>query len=100
MRVQKFRSIEEMDAAPILVERGDGFERFLRHCARYWALAPRTYPRGVFRFRSLEEAQAARERVTDDNLARSSVQVGRVADSAKDLEIGTEPSPLGPTPRA
>ena len=76
MRVQKFRSIEEMEAAPILVERGDGFERFLRHCARYWALAPRTYPRGVFRFRSLEEAQAARQRVTAANPARASLQAG------------------------
>jgi hypothetical protein len=39
---------------------GDGFARFLRHCARYRAIAPRTYPRGVFKFRSLEEAQRAR----------------------------------------
>jgi len=61
--VQKFRSIEEMNAAPILARNGeaaDAFERFVRHCARYWRLAPRRYPRGVFRFRSLEEAQAAR----------------------------------------
>ena len=70
MRVQKFRSIEEMDAAPILVEGGNGFERFLRHCARYWAVAPRVYPKGVIRFRTIEEAQAARERVTDAHLAR------------------------------
>jgi len=61
--VQKFRSIEEMNAAPVLVRDGeaaDAFERFVRHCARYWRLAPRRYPRGVFRFRSLEDAQAAR----------------------------------------
>lgn len=64
-RVQKFRSIEAMnDAAP--VERGgDGFDRFLRHCARYWALAPRTYPRGVFKYRSVEEAGHAREQHRD-----------------------------------
>ena len=62
MPVQKFRSIEEMNAARILTSAGDGFDRFLRHCARYRALAPRTYPRGVFRFRSLEEAQEARRR--------------------------------------
>ena len=57
--VQKFRSIEEMnEAAP-----GGGasdIERFLRHCARYWAIAPKRYPRGVFKFRSIEEAQEAR----------------------------------------
>lgn len=64
MRVQKFRSVEEMDRAPILVADRDGFARFLRHCARYWALAPRKYPRGVFRYRSVEEAQAARERLS------------------------------------
>jgi hypothetical protein len=33
------------------------FERFLRHCARYWAIAPRVYPRGVFKFRSIAEAR-------------------------------------------
>ncbi len=70
MRVQKFRSVEAMEAAPILVEGSHGFERFLRHCARYWAVAPRRYPRGVFRFRTIEEAQAAREAVADDNTAR------------------------------
>jgi hypothetical protein len=61
-RVQRFRSIEEMSSAPVSLPSGDGFERFARHCARYWQLAPRAYPRGVFRFRSLEEAQLARSR--------------------------------------
>jgi hypothetical protein len=69
-RVQKFRSVDEMASAPVLVFPGDGFERFARHCARYFALAPRTYPRGVFRFRTIEEAQAARQRVTLDRLQR------------------------------
>lgn len=59
-RVQKFRSIEEMNAAAPLPAPDSGFERFVRHCARYWALAPRTYPRGVFKFRSIEEAERAR----------------------------------------
>jgi hypothetical protein len=61
MRVQKFRSIEEMNKAPALESEEPPFERFLRHCARYWAIAPKRYPRGVFKFRSLEEAQKARE---------------------------------------
>jgi hypothetical protein len=68
--VQRFRTIEEMAAAPVVVPPGDGFERFARHCARYWAIVPRVYPRGVFRFRTLAEAQAARECVADDGTAR------------------------------
>jgi len=68
--VQRFRSLDEMNAAPVTVAPGDGFERFARHCARYWVIAPRVYPRGVFRFRTLAEAQAARERVTDGSVAR------------------------------
>ena len=60
MPVQKFRSIEEMDRAPVPIRTEDGFERFVRHCARMLRLAPRRYPRGVFRFRTIEEAQEAR----------------------------------------
>jgi len=62
MTVQKFRSIEEMNKAPAPESREPDFERFLRHCARYWAIAPKRYPRGVFKFRSIEEAQKAREK--------------------------------------
>jgi len=64
MRVQKFRSIEEMNKAPVRESQEPPFERFLRHCARYWTIAPKSYPRGVFKFRSLEEAQKAREKYT------------------------------------
>jgi hypothetical protein len=68
--VQRFRTIEEMAAAPVVAPPGEGFERFARHCARYWRIAPRAYPRGVFRFRTLAEAQAARERATQESVAR------------------------------
>jgi hypothetical protein len=61
MSVERFRSVEEMNAAPIRAEARDGFERFVRHCARCRVIVRRKYPRGVFRFRSLEEARAARE---------------------------------------
>ena len=61
-RVQKFRSIEEMNKAPAPESEELPFERFLRLCQRYWAIAPKNYPRGVFKFRSIEEAQKAREK--------------------------------------
>jgi hypothetical protein len=60
MPVRKFRSIEEMHAARERSTPTGDVERFLRHCARYWAIAPRVYPRGVFKFRTVQEAQAAR----------------------------------------
>jgi len=62
MPVQKFRSIEDMNRAPVLESPGSHFERFLRQCARYWAIAPKKYPRGVFKFRTIEEAQEARKK--------------------------------------
>jgi hypothetical protein len=61
MPVQKFRSLEEMNRAPVVDSRRPDVERFLRHCARYWAIAPKVYPRGVFKFRTIEDAQKARD---------------------------------------
>jgi hypothetical protein len=61
MPVEKFRSIEEMNRAPVRPVAGD-VNAFFRHCARYWALAPRIYPRGVFRLRSLDEAEQLKRR--------------------------------------
>ena len=75
-RVQKFRSVEDMARAAVVVLPGDGFERFARHCARYFALAPRSYPRGVFRFRTIEEAQAARAKITARHLIETSGNPG------------------------
>ena len=62
MAVQKFRSIEEMNKAHAVQSRRPDFDAFLRHCARYWAIAPKRYPRGVFKFRTMEEAQNARNK--------------------------------------
>jgi hypothetical protein len=70
LAVEKYRSGEEMNAAPVKASRGEGFDRFLRHCARYWALAPRVYPRGVMKFRSLDEAEEARAEVARGNARR------------------------------
>ena len=71
MPLQKFRTAEDMNAAPVLARPGEGFDRFARHCERYWRIAPRIYPRGVFRFRSLEDAQEARRKISEGNAARS-----------------------------
>ena len=60
MPVQKFRSIEDMNRAPVIRSGGSDFNRFLRHCARYWAVAPRVYPRGVFKFRSIQDVRHPR----------------------------------------
>jgi hypothetical protein len=60
MPVWKFRSAEAMNATPAAATRSRDFDRFLRHQARYRLVSRRAYPRGVFKFRDLSEAQAAR----------------------------------------
>lgn len=47
---------------PCLIHGGSNFDRFLRHCARWWAITPKHHPRGVFKFRTIEDAQKAREK--------------------------------------
>jgi hypothetical protein len=64
MPVERFRSGEELNAVPPHAGTGHPFDRFLRLCARFRRIAARRYPRGVFKFRSIEEAQIARERAT------------------------------------
>lgn len=71
MGVQRFRSTEEMNASAVAPVQRGGVERFLRHCARYWRLAPRVYPRGVVKFRSLAQAQRAREHLARKNAQRT-----------------------------
>lgn len=61
MAVQRFRSVDEMNEAPLWRPGPGSFDRFLRHCARYWSIFPRIYPRGVVKFRTLEAAQRARQ---------------------------------------
>ena len=71
MPIQKFRNLDDMRKA-LWCDTMD--ENCLRRIAALWSraarLAPRKYPRGVFKFRSIEEAQAAREQVTAENIRR------------------------------
>jgi hypothetical protein len=60
MAVARYRSIEKMNEAPIRSDAQNAFNRFIRHCARYRAISRRNDLRGVFKYRSIEEAQAAR----------------------------------------
>jgi hypothetical protein len=70
MGVERFRTGEEMHAAPPKASIDGGFDRFVRHCARYRRIAPLEFPRGVFKFRSVEDAQLARAEVTRENVRR------------------------------
>lgn len=69
MPVEKYRSVADMPPPP--AARG---EEILHRIRKLWArsalLAPRIYPRGVFKFRNLEEAQAARLEVERQNVLR------------------------------
>jgi hypothetical protein len=75
MPVRKFRSAEEMNATPVVGVPSSDFARFLRHCARFRSISPKRYPCGVFKFRDLSEAQAAR-----DSLRRTDVRDERLGD--------------------
>jgi hypothetical protein len=71
MPVQKFRSVEDMPRVDWCDPRAENFSRRVAALwARSSAFSARIYPRGVFKFRSIEEAQEARERVTQENIDR------------------------------
>jgi hypothetical protein len=71
MPVKKFRSVEEMPPVEWCeIADEECFRRIARLWARSSAFSARIYPRGVFKFRNLEEAQQARERVTQENVDR------------------------------
>jgi hypothetical protein len=70
MGVERFRCAVDMNAEPSKVSADAGFDRFVRHCARFRRIAPLDFPRGVFKFRSLEEAQRARAEISRKNAHR------------------------------
>ena len=72
MSVRKFRSIEEMKAQPRWLETGNpSIPRRIRYL---WELAtafgPLGIPRGVRKYRSIEEANADRDRWESERIER------------------------------
>ena len=76
MPVRKFRSVEDMK--PTWRKPGDPM--LYRAIASVWELArrtnPRRFPRGVYRYRSIEEMDRARDSSLAEHLARRAIQNG------------------------
>ncbi len=74
MPIKKFRSIEEMDAARADLWCDQIGPALFRRIARLWErssrLSPRKFPKGVIKYRNLEEAQADRERWQKEHVQR------------------------------
>ncbi len=74
MPIKKFRSIEEMDEArrELWCDKPDAayFERVGKLWEASSRLNPRKFPRGVFKFRTIEEAQAHREKLLTEHVQR------------------------------
>jgi hypothetical protein len=98
MAIKKFRSIEEMDELRREAWCDKPDAAYFERVGRLWELgsriSPRTFPKGVFKFRSLEEAQAQRDALLSEHVqmlwreriesgALSIVQQGRATPSEK-----------------
>lgn len=88
MPIRKFRDLDEMRRSLWCKELD---QDCIRRIAALWArsseMSPRVYPSGVFKFRNLEEAQAARERVTKENIER--VLEARLLEAQSNPEAGS-----------
>lgn len=76
-RVQKFRSVEDMPQAH-LIERPDLdlSDRIRSMWRRSALLFPRQFPKGVRKYRTLEEADADREAMLDADMVRNRAKRG------------------------
>ena len=78
MPLRKFRSVEEMEAGPWLPP---GDPRLARAIRGVWAFGTRTlrpsFPPGLHRYRSVEEAEAAAERWERERFERRRSAEGR-----------------------
>lgn len=74
MPIRKYRSVEEMNETRREAWCDEPDAAYFKRVAELWEtssiLNPRTFPTGVFRFRSLEEAQAHRDLVLTAHVRR------------------------------
>ncbi len=74
MPFKKFRSVEEMDEARRDLWCDQPDEACFKRIAQLWErsarLSPRKFPKGVVKYRNIEEAQADRERWISKNIRR------------------------------
>ena len=74
MPLKKFRSVEEMDEHRRELWCDEPDAEYFQRVAELWELSsrtnPRTFPSGVFKYRSLEEAQADRDRLLTEHVRR------------------------------
>ena len=85
MSVRKFRSVEEMDAARRELWCDEPDAEYFERVGELWELSsyinPRKMPKGVFKYRNLEEAQADRDRLLTEHvreLWRERVESGKL----------------------
>lgn len=77
MPVTRFRDIAQMQADLWNRDRGDPVRR-LSQILKFWRRAvPRRHPRGVARFRTIEEANRAREQWLTSEVQRIQQERGR-----------------------
>lgn len=70
MPVQRFPSISDWNDATVPSPKSGGFERFIRHNALLRRLSTFSHPRGVYRYRTIEEAQQARESMAAQSIRK------------------------------
>ena len=83
MPLRKFRSVEEMDEQRRELWCDEPEAEYFKRVGELWDLSsrinPRRFPRGVFKYRNLEEAQADRDRLLTEHvrqLWRSRIENG------------------------
>jgi hypothetical protein len=80
MPIRKFRTIEEMNAADSELWSSKPDAAYYQRVRKLWEtsarLNPRTLPKGVFKFRSLEEAQAQRDRLLAEHIRKTRAAAG------------------------
>lgn len=80
MPIRKFRTIEEMNAADSELWCAEPDAAYYQRVRKLWEtsarLNPRTYPRGVFKFRTQEEAQAQRDQLLAEHIRQTRAAAG------------------------